>query len=371
MEYVNPFGAMGDVSSIESPFLRDMERTSRKNLAMPFVDMARQEQELTLRKNDMAQQEWASPLAVQQRQAKLNEQLVDSQQNARGAPVLMDERMSNAQKTVFTNPSITRKQIAEADQAEMKARGTPAMALFDKVGTAWDHIKTLPEAARPAAAAMIAQQWEAEHPGAQLPSMMKEFDPIKWELSSYITNKAKRDRMEEQAAKDTASQKRTETVVQGRLDQADITGSYNVDRAGVAAGARAAPRPESLDQQRARANRIKEDPSSTNEEVNQAIAILRRTPENLKGAQAAIAARQLDIVGGKPNPATGKPWVWQDAAEEYYRSQGLVPNLTPTRPTVDIEQLKASLKQVNIPYEPEKYHYGINPKTGRMARTPK
>jgi len=339
MDYINPFSAMSGDTSIESPFLRDQNRAERTSMAMPFLDMARQNQQMDIQKKQMEHSEFASPLAQQLRQQTMQTGLVKQQQTARQLPWDTDEAISNAKKTITSNPAITQKMIDEADSAAMKARGHPAAQLFNDVAAVQQEIKKLPsEAAQRIYAEKFIEQFKAKNPGATLPKFMETYDPIQWDLASLIAiNNAEHQRKQsERQLIENEHMKRTEIESGDRRYQADRQYDRAVDSAVARNGTNGRPMNES--QHRVSLRQKINDPSISEDDRNIAREEMRGYLD--KQALDEINARFMEIASTKDLPdGNPKKVTANSIRQEVYARNGLTgekPSGAP-KTTINIE----------------------------------
>lgn len=372
MDYINPFSGMGGDATIESPFLRSMDRGTRHNLAAPFIEMAQQNQQMDMQKKQLEHSEFASPLAQQLRQQKMQTGLVEQQQRARALPWTTDAEISDAESKIRSNPAMTEQRIAEAEQLVIKARGTPAQKLFEEIGTLNAGLKQLPESARPMAAQKAIEQFQARYPGAQLPAIMREYNPLNWDMAEYVAIQTARHRqeMEKERFQQGEMTRREEIQSGDRRYAAD----KQYDRAVDAAVARnsGTGKPENESQARARIRRTLADRNASPEAKEDAQAELKGYLE----AQILkeIDTRYLEISQTReykdtdPRKVTAKSIrkeVYDRAAQEIKSaSTGGAPTPTP-RASIE-EAAKASWGS----YEPSKYVYRVGP-NGKLQRAAK
>jgi len=331
MDYINPFSGMGGDSTIESPFLRSMDRGTRHNLAMPFIEMAQKNQQMDMQKKQMEHSEFASPLAQQLRQQTMQTGLVKQQQEANALPWRTAEEISNAKKTIESNPAITQKMIAEAEQAGIAARGKPAAQFFNDVAAVNEQIKKMPEAARPLAARHFVEQFKAKNPGAKLPAFLENYDATRWDLASLVAiNSASHQQdMIKEKSKEGAAMDRAQLSAETSRYVSDNAYQRGVDVAAMRpppGGAGGAPKNDS--QAYNQAISTLSDPNATPQQREAAIAQAR--PHIIKMATQTADRMGLDIIrkeahvksivqyeedklralgsgGGAPSPAPGQP----------------------------------------------------------------
>lgn len=362
MDYINPFSAMGGDPTIESPFLRSMDRGTRQNLAAPFIEMAQQNQQMDLNKKGMETSEFMSPQAQQLRQQTRATGLLNQQEQARALPYKTNQEISDAQAAIARNPAITAKMIAEADQAGMKAKGSPAADLFNKIATGNKYLRdNFGEnvAGRQFGAQAIIEQWKAEHPGAQLPEIMTKYDPIKWDLAEHITlnSISHRQKMDEVGTKEKAHDARTSAEIAGRERVAEI--GANARTTAAASRGNAGPRTDA--QFRNHYQSIILSPDASDED--KAIARTSIKPYVEKDVVAMAKAAGLDIIRDKTSIAKIR--------QKYYSDYGITddaPAPGAPAPASGGSEKDLAVKTFGA-YEPDKYEYKVV--NGRLGRRPK
>lgn len=228
MDYFNPGSFMQGDATIESPFLRSMDRATRQNTAAPFIEMMQANQMMDLNKKRMEHQEFASPFAQEARMSGFEKQGVENRQRIRALPTLTDNEISAAIQNIRSLPHMTDAKIAEAQEVVRKIEGTPAAALFQNIAAAKGYLDSLPEGLpREAAARHIINQIKAQYPNAKLPPELLNYNKEAWDTYADIglnsieqQNKVKIERMKEDAA-----QKRVET--QGETTRYVADQAYN------------------------------------------------------------------------------------------------------------------------------------------------
>lgn len=268
MDYINPFAGLPQAdSSIESPFLRDMARGTRENQSMPFLEMARQRQQLELMARDSELSEKFSPLATKARQTGYQKDITTNEQTIRALPWKTNQEISDAKHKIIANPAITEQRIAEAKQAAIRARGTPAAQLFNDIASINTQLKKLPEEARPLAAQHYIEQFKARHPGAKLPTIMEKYDPVHWDLAELVAiNTAEhQQKIIQQETKDKTHMEREKEQTRRAESVAEIAAASR-DRATDARGT--GVRPPKTDQEAfQRGQEILNNPESTPEQL--------------------------------------------------------------------------------------------------------
>lgn len=243
MDYFNPGSFMQGDSTIESPFLRAMDRGTRQNMAAPFIEMMQANQGLDLQKKQVENQEFMSPMATQARQTGHELKTQQNRQTMRSLPWTTDRDIAQAKADLEAMPHMTAKTIAEAQAAAQKAQGTPAQALFNDIAAINDHIKKLPPEQRALRAQSLVDQVRARYPGAKLPESLTTYNPEAWDIFSLAAinsaehqralaaNKQKEDAHKERNDSDNMTKiKVAEIGAEGRILAAEERGRGSVQR---------------------------------------------------------------------------------------------------------------------------------------------
>jgi len=190
MEYLNPssLAGAGELSTIESPFLRSYERGNRELKMLPFLQAAEQAQQLDLQKKQQDTSEYTSSPFVGARYAKQAENTATSNANAFQAMPLAQFAAAKADSERGVLPFKQQFDIEDYKQKLMAAQGGPAKALMDQIAAANSYIEKTGKnpMEKQALAQHVIQQWQARNPGARLPSEMTSYDPQKWGLISEM-----------------------------------------------------------------------------------------------------------------------------------------------------------------------------------------
>lgn len=297
MDYINPFSGMGGDQTIESPFLRDMDRQKKFQMAEPFVNMARQNQQVDMQKKLMEMGEFSSPQAQQLRAQKIQTDLIGQQQKARALPWATDFEIAEAKGKIESQPYMTTEVIEKAKAAAVKAQGSPAEALYQEIGTANSEIKKLPQEARQLYAQKFIEQWQARHPGAQLPSAMRQYDPQVWDQAELVAvyNADFKRKTAEQKQKDDAHMARDQLASGDRRYVADKAAESRIEvskHRGTGSD-----NPKTDVQFRDKYTRVLRDPEATPQELAVAQDRLKQYADS--DANKLIDRLQLDILKEK------------------------------------------------------------------------
>lgn len=342
---------MGGDQTIESPFLRDMDRQKRFQLAQPFIDMAQQNQQMDMQKKQMEFGEFSSPQAQQLRQQQTQTKLIGEQQKARSLPWTTNEEIATAKSKIESAPAVTQKVIEEAKAAAMKAQGSPAEALFNEIGSANAEIKRMPPEAREMYAQKFISQWQARHPGAQLPAAMQKYDPQIWDQAELVAvyNADFKRKTAEQKQKDDAHLARTQIESGDRRYIADKGAESRIEVSKQRGTGSDNPKTDS--QFRDKYTRVLRNPESTPQELAVAQDRLKQYADS--DANKLIDRLQLDIIREKRKiDEIRADFVNRYVTQPMKERGGSAP------PNVEIFSKVPGWG----PYDPSKYHYRLDAK---------
>lgn len=360
MDYINPFSAMSGDATISSPFLRDFDRGNRQIQAMPFIDMAKQQQQMELQKKQTELSEFQSPLAAQVRQSGLQNQLTTNQNQMRLTPWKTDAEIADAKQRIELSPVITNEKKLQAQELARKIQGTPMVNFFNGIASINQAIKAMPPEARALAAPRYVEMFKSQNPGVPLPPEFAQYDPVKWDLAELIAvNTAEvqaksRLQKEEDAAKMAREKEQTSRSIQ----VAEIGANSRAVAAQTAADSRG-DKPLDPAKEFVRLNNALQS-TSTQAEREEIVNQMKL----LKPVQDAVKARMETAFLNKSERNKTFSQIEQEVLQSLITgsSQGGTPSPSGN-------SLQQAARSAGWAWEPDKYEYKII--NGKIARKPK
>lgn len=217
--YENPLAGMPDANIPSNPFWSGVNQNRREQMAQPFYDQAVQGGNLDLQKHQVEVGEFMSPQAVQMRESARAAELAKSKAETELIPGRTEVEKAKNNQILQTIPQETQLKLKENAQKISELEGKP-VATFMKMGAnLYSQIKDLPPAQQAQQYQNLIQQFQATHPGQQLPPAMQQFtagtlDGLK---SAYIMDMYSTD-------------------FQQKMAEGKQKGEYGVKEAGIHAG---------------------------------------------------------------------------------------------------------------------------------------
>lgn len=178
MDYSNPESMFQNVDPIKTnPFWSGVQAGQNQAQAQPGMDINRAMQIMGLRKQQMENQEFASPEAMEARRSGLLAKSAENKGIIDKTPDMTAAEISKARAEIKAEPAMTAEKIAKAEQAASAARGKPQEDLIHTIGNSYDSIKAAPESKRPELWSNAVSQWEQTHPGVQVPERYRQWSP--------------------------------------------------------------------------------------------------------------------------------------------------------------------------------------------------
>lgn len=186
--YINPFGMMPQNSDFASPsFLQVLMAHRNREMSMPFIQNAQQMQQMEMQRQQMETQEFTSPEAAEARMTGFQATTAQNRNKIANAPILGEKEREEAKARIKELPYITEKNIADAEQLTIEARGKPAQKLLDEMGAIHEQLQRLPEHARNMAYQEQLRSWQQRNPGAQVPPNFRQYNPQLLAMARYAS----------------------------------------------------------------------------------------------------------------------------------------------------------------------------------------
>jgi len=186
VDYTNPFASLDPSAYGEGKTALEMFMADQKaKQAQPFIDMARQQQQMGLQQKQQEMQEFMSPQAQQARMSGFGATAATNQQKIELTPHQTAQQIDEARQKIRSSGSLTDAKIAEAEAAIVKAKGSPYESLFKDFGALGTALEKLPKETHSMVYTNYINQWKAKHPGLPLPPGLENYDKdTEWQLKA-------------------------------------------------------------------------------------------------------------------------------------------------------------------------------------------
>lgn len=330
MDYINPMAMLPQSEDLNSgnPMVI-AQALARTRAAQPFIDQAHQSQSLGLQEKQAKFQEFQSPEAVAARMSKYGRETAENQAAMTMAPQKLAFELEEMKYKLKAMPSMTDAKIAEAEAAAMKAKGTPMEKFIKDIGSLAGALEKAPAASRPMLYQRALQVWQQQHPGAQLPQALRQYDPSVLGMYRYaqLYSTEHEQRREIERIKGEETRKNTELKNKGDLEQARISAGGAIESARIRS---AAEKPVNIPQRIVQLRReIATNPQ--NQEAQQELnfymqkelreALEKDTQLKLLGVQAATGNQQARVRYEERV---------QEIEKDFYTRQGSTPSKSPS-----------------------------------------
>lgn len=241
MDYTNPMAGLPDANIPNNPFWSGVNQSQREVMAQPFMDMARQGQELELQRKATETGEYTSPWASAARRSKAEFETAEAGAKQKLLGPETEKKLLELQNYMQLAPTQQKIAMVEAAQKLSTAEAGPAHAFVDMLGSMHENVKDAPPAVQKEAFDRAVKQFHDLHPGMQLPPALAQWHPNAmkdaWALSTL--NQVARAKIAEDKAKAADEYKKS-------VDVAKIQAGAHMGAARIAADSEAKQNPGQL-----------------------------------------------------------------------------------------------------------------------------
>lgn len=314
-DYNNPFALVPRPSDFDSTSpMQVYNAQTQMNMAQPFIDMARQKQQMSVQQEQMKTNEFASPQAQQARMSGFERQGAENTAAAQLAPVKGQADIAAERSRLQQMPSMTAQRIAEAEEATIVAKGRPQERLIRDLGNIEGALQNAPQEIRPMLYEEEIRRWQQRNPGAQLPQEFRTYNPENMALIRYASiytpqYEQKLGELKQQGTNSLATQT-LQNQGSERTAQIAAGASMSNNAANIAAQQGKNPAAE-----RVRLTRIINDPKSSPEDIQIAIASIESYASD--EFDTKVAKNNQPLLSFDLDMRIGSPESKQHARDEY------------------------------------------------------
>lgn len=353
MGYSNPFGAFntnyggagqqGFVNQTET-----METSQKNEMARPFIDMDQKSAGLDLQKQQIEHDEFGSPEAKQMRAQKIIQESKQIEANLQKINPQLALDLQDIQQKMQLGPLETANKIIQAQQLGSQLKGKP-VGDFINAAADWGNaylVSKQDPLEQATAYRRFIKDYQDTHPDTQIPP---NFENWSANLGKHLAGAKMISIMTSAHMQDMEKTKMTSDAT---IESHRISAKGTTDAAAITARASERNNQRTVDGKESSAEQKALDHVQTSvDKARQNIFMIglglppdkkkEAQDEYIKGVRQDALENYNSIVGGKKSPSVGP------------------------------SGLKAQVEASGYEFQPDKYDYGINPATGKLARRPK